>query len=266
MADPCIVVERAAGLATLTLNRPASRNVLDMAMALALRTEVEALAADPAVRAVVVQGAGAHFMVGGDVRWFHELLLLPPDSRRAALRTMIDAVHAAIAAIRGMDKPVLAAVRGAAAGFGLSLVAACDLVLADETAFFSVAYSGLGASPDGGASFSLPRLLGPKVSMALACFNERLDAAAAQQLGLVNQVLPVAQFDGVVADWASRLASGPTAALARTKRLFNQSFENSLAGQLRAEEEAFLALAGSVDFSEGVQAFSDKRRPVFVGR
>ncbi len=266
MPDQPILLQREGGIATLTLNRPASRNLLDMEMALALRASFDAVAIDPDVRAVVLQAAGKHFMVGGDVNWFHGLLDAEPTERRRKLNRMIDEVHGTIVRIRSMDKPVLAVVRGAAAGFGFSLMAACDLVVADRTAFFTLAYSGLGASPDGGSTYSLPRLLGPKRAMEMALLNERMDAVHAQELGLINRVVEAEALESVVAELARRLAVGPTLAFARTKRLINTSLEHSLADQLQAEERGFLESALTGDFAEGVRAFVEKRMPEFRGR
>lgn len=265
MSDPEILVTRDGAVATLTLNRAASNNALDLAVAAALRHALDAVASDDGVRAVVLRGDGRYFMVGGDIRWFHGLLAVPAAERRAELGRIIDHAHGAVACIQRMGKPVIAAVRGAAAGYGLSLMAACDLVVAERGAFFTLAYGALGTSPDGGSTYNLTRLLGPKRAMELALLNDRLDAETARELGLINRVVAAADFDAEVAALASRLAAGPTAALGRTKRLINESLGRSLAEQLLAEQQAFLDSSLTNDFAEGVTAFVEKRMPDFRG-
>lgn len=260
-----VIIRRDGAVATVSINRPGNNNVLDMAVAEALRAALDAVAIDPGVRVVVLRGEGRHFMVGGDIRWFGALLGLPAAERRAQLARIIDQAHAAVACIQSMDKPVIAAVRGAAAGFGLSLMAACDLVVAERTAVFTLAYGGLGTSPDGGSTFTLPRLLGTKRAMELALLNERIDAARACELGLINRVVDAAELDAEVAALASHLAAGPSAAIARTKHLINASAARSLPEQLLAEQKEFLASSLTGDFAEGVRAFMEKRMPEFHG-
>jgi 2-(1,2-epoxy-1,2-dihydrophenyl)acetyl-CoA isomerase len=161
-----------------------------------------------------------------------------------------------------MDKPVVAAVRGAVAGFGLSLMMSADLVIAAENAYFTLAYSKIALSPDGGATWSLPRHVGLKQAMEIALLGERFDAVRARELGLVNRVVALDQLDAEALKLATRLAAGPAAALARTKALLNQSFDHTLEAQLLAEQRCFAACAADPDFSEGLAAFFEKRSPI----
>jgi 2-(1,2-epoxy-1,2-dihydrophenyl)acetyl-CoA isomerase len=160
-----------------------------------------------------------------------------------------------------MPKPVLASVRGAAAGFGMSLMMACDLVIAADNAYFSLAYASIGASPDGGSTFALPRIVGAKKAMEIALLAERFDAATAERLGLVNRVVPAASLDEVTAKLAARLAAGPVAVYGRTKHLLHASLGSSLESQLQREAEAFAQSASEPAFAEGVRAFIEKRKP-----
>jgi 2-(1,2-epoxy-1,2-dihydrophenyl)acetyl-CoA isomerase len=179
---------------------------------------------------------------------------------------LIEGVHAAVLNFRRMDKPVIAAVHGAVAGFGLSLMLAADLVLASESAYFTLAYSNIALSPDGGATWSLPRHVGLKRAMEIALLGERFDALRAHELGLVNRLVAPEQLAAETQKLARRLALGPAAALARTKALLNQSFDNSLEAQLLAEQGYFADCAAHPDFAEGLAAFFEKRRPVYGQR
>lgn len=252
-------------VAILTLNRPESLNALNLAMIAALRETTARAAFDPAVRAVVVCGAGEHFMAGGDLKWFREQLALPPAERQPAFEQVIGDVHASILNLKGMRKPVIAAVQGAVAGFGLSLMLAADLALAADNAYFTLAYSNIALSPDGGATFSLPRQVGLKQAMEIALLGDRFDVARARELGLVNRVVAPAQLEDEALALARRLAAGPAEAIARTKALLNASFEATLETQLVAEQRAFAACGAHPDFSEGLAAFFEKRRPAYAG-
>jgi 2-(1,2-epoxy-1,2-dihydrophenyl)acetyl-CoA isomerase len=266
MPDAAVLVAREGGVATLTLNRPKALNALDRDLTLALRDAVFAAEHDAAVRAVVIRG-GEHFMAGGDLKWFKALI----DERSSAenrvlFEGFIHEVHGVILSLRRMPKPVIAGVRGAAAGFGLSLMMACDLVIAADNAYFTLAYTLIGASPDGGSTFSLPRIVGQKKAMEIALLGERFDAVAAERLGLVNRVVPAASLDEETAKLAARLAGGPTAVYGRTKALIQASLGASLPQQLQSEAEAFAASASEPDFREGLDAFLGKRKPQFKGR
>lgn len=258
-----VLYELDAGVATLTLNRPESLNALDPAMVDALLAASSRAAGDAQVRAVIVRGAGDHFMAGGDLKWFKAQSALPAGPRRECFMALLDRVHAAVRNFKRMDKPVIAAVQGAVAGFGVSLMLAADLALAAEDSYFTLAYSSIALSPDGGATWSLPRHVGLKRAMEIALLGERFDAARACELGLVNRVVAPAQLLDEAHKLARRLACGPALALAQTKALLNQSCDNSLEAQLLAEQRFFADCAAHPDFAEGLAAFFEKRRPVY---
>ena len=258
-----ILSEAAGGVTTLTLDRPKALNALDRGLAEALRDAVYAAERSSEVRCLVIRG-GEHFMAGGDLRWFHQQIEgKSAAEKRAMFEGFIGEVHGIIISLRRMPKPVLASVRGAAAGFGLSLVLACDMALAADSAYFTLAYSLIGASPDGGSTFALPRVVGAKRAMEIALLGERFDAAAAERLGLVNRVVPAAELEAQTAKLAQRLAAGPAAVYARTKALLNGSLGASLETQLQREAESFAQCAAEPNFAEGLAAFLEKRRPRF---
>ena len=247
------------GVATVTLDRPEVLNALNPEMADGLEATTRALAANEVVRCVVIKGAGEHFMAGGDVRHFHHLIQNAPDDVARDIGGEIDAVHAAVINIRRMPKPVIASVRGASAGFGMSLVAACDLAIAAEDSVFSLAYCRIGASPDGGSTWTLPRMVGLKRAMELALLGDRISPQQASDYGLVNWVVPTAELDTKTAELAKRIVAGAADALARTKALLNESLGAQLEAQLAAEKSSFIAGVTGAEFSEGVSAFVEKR-------
>ena len=258
----------AEGVCTITLSRPQSLNAIDGDMATALQAVTEAAAAEAAVRCVVIRGAGDHFMAGGDIAAFGARLAEIPgsDDRRAHFEAFVHRVHPSVHAIRGMPKPVIAAVHGAVAGFGMSLMSACDLAVASETAFFTLAYCHIGVSPDGSSTYTLPRIVGLKRSFEMAYLGERFGAEEAKAMGLVNRVVAEGEFETATAGLARCLAAGPTRAYANAKALLNASFRRSLDDQLAAEAAAFADCAAGEDFAEGISAFLDKRTPSFAGR
>lgn len=259
-----ILSDTAGGVTTLTLNRPKALNALNRELTLALREAVCAAEHSSDVRCLVIRG-GEHFMAGGDLRWFAEQIKDRSEhERKLMFLEFIDEVHGLIISLRRMPKPVLASVSGAAAGFGLSLVLACDMALAADSAYFTLAYSLIGASPDGGSTFALPRVVGSKKAMEIALLGERFDAAAAERLGIVNRVVPAAALQGETARLAQRLAAGPTAVYARTKALLNGSLGASLETQLQREADAFAQCAAEPNFAEGLAAFLEKRRARFA--
>ena len=258
--DATVLAEIQDGVATITMNRPDSFNALNGEMARGLVDAMARAETDPAVRCVVLQGAGKNFMA------FHGKLGETPEARRAYFSELIGGVHPTIVSMRRMEKPVVAKLRGGVAGFGLSLAMACDLSVAAETAYFTLAYCLIGTSPDGGSTYHLPRLVGMKTAMEIALLGDRFDSHKALELGLVNRVVPEAELDSETERLARRLAAGAGLALGRTKRLLNASLGNDLESQLAAEQEAFAASAATADFAEGITAFVEKRKAKFEHR
>ena len=175
-------------------------------------------------------------------------------------------LHRAVLALREAAQPVIAAVHGAVAGAGMSLLAAADLAIAADGTKFSMAYSAIGTSPDGGSTWFLPRLVGARRAMELLLLSEPFDAATALRYGLVNRVVPVDELEAIAAQLARHLAGGPARAHAEIKALVNRSFETTLPAQLDAEAAAFARCAATRDFNEGVTAFVGKRKAKFEGR
>ncbi|WP_419204629.1 enoyl-CoA hydratase/isomerase family protein [Bordetella trematum] len=206
MSDPTcgVLLEHDGPIARLTLDRPASRNSLDLPLALALRDAVRSLEGDAAPRVLILRSSNAHFMAGGDVRRFDALLQDSPAACQAELARIIGAANDTVARLTRLPCPVIGLVGGSAAGFGLSLALACDLTLAAEDARFLFAYGAIGATPDGGASWHLPRRIGLQRALAMALLNTSLDAAQALAAGLVCQVVPAAELDAA----GQRLAGG----------------------------------------------------------
>jgi len=257
-----VLYSTADGIATITLNRPQVMNALDGAMIVQLRAACERAENDESARAVVLRGAGPAFLAGGDVAFFSaNLARMPALAREGGAE-----LHRAILALRRAPKPVLASVHEAVAGAGVSLMAAADLAIAAEGTKFTMAYSRIGASPDGGATHFLPRLVGSRRALELMLLSDTIDAQAALRLGLVNWVTGVDELAAETAVIARRLAGGATRAFAETKRLVNESYGQPLAAQLNAEVEAFARCAGTRDFAEGVTAFVEKRKPRFSGK
>src|SRR6202030_1988746 len=174
---------------------------------------------DDSVRCVVIKGAGRHFMAGGDIRTFASELADPPSDRKRHFMRMVEHMHSAIENLQRMPHPVLASVHGAVAGFGLSLMCACDLAIASESSYFTSAYRHLGLTPDGGASYTLPRLVGLKKAMEIVLLGDRFDVAEALRLGLVNRVVPETELDAATRKVAVALATGPVLAIRNGQRL-----------------------------------------------
>ncbi len=257
-----ILLETDGPVATITLNRPKQLNALNDQMAEDLQRVTKSLG-DDATRVVVIQGAGNHFMAGGDVGFFHQGLAFETEERKSLLNNLIAMVHESVQALRALPVPVVALVHGNVAGFGMSLMSACDLVIADENSLFTQAYTNIGVTPDGGNTYFIPRLIGAKKFMAMTLLNRPLNASEALDAGLISQVVPSAELSSTGQAVAMKLANGPAMAYANVKQLVNQTFNNSLKQQLDAEQASFTNCALSDDFAEGVTAFVQKRRPKF---
>jgi 2-(1,2-epoxy-1,2-dihydrophenyl)acetyl-CoA isomerase len=250
---------REGAVATLTIDRAAALNTLDFGLMEALLEGIAAVAADDSARVLVIAGAGKHFMAGGDLRSFATLLDRPGPQRAEVFRGLFARLHAAIETLHRMPQITIAQARGAVAGFGLSLLCACDLAVAAEDAYFSAAYRHVGLSPDGGQTYALPRMVGMRKALEIMLLAERFEAAEVLRLGIVNRVVPAAALAETVAQWAASIAAGPLRALRNTKRLVRASAERTLSAQLNAEAEAFMACVADDDFVEGVNAFLAKR-------
>jgi 2-(1,2-epoxy-1,2-dihydrophenyl)acetyl-CoA isomerase len=252
-----VEVARDGAVQTITLNRPDKLNAFTVGVHEELQAALEE-ARDPAVRAVVITGAGRGFSAGQDLNEFGEA---------GDIASMLRATyHVDVLAIRSLEKPVIAAVNGVCAGAGLSLACACDIRLASDAAFFVPGFVGIGLIPDSGGTYFIQRLLGTPRAFEWMTSNRRLTAAEAHAWGLVSEVIEADSFATRVAEHAAGLAAAPTRAIALTKRLYGEAAVSTLEEQLEREAEAQAEAAQSEDFREGVAAFGEKRAPEFRGR
>jgi len=257
-----LLLDRADAVATITLNRPDAYNALNLALGRDLFAAALEVDEDPGVRCVVITGAGKAFCGGGDVKDFAEAL----PRIGVLVKELTTYVHGAVSRLARSPKPVIIAVNGVAAGGGLSLALSGDLVLAAESARFTMAYSKIGATPDGSSSYFLPRLIGIRRALELYLTNRVLSAKEALEWGLVNRVVPDAELGSATRALARELAQGPTKAFGAAKLLFHQSTHESLETQMELESQAIAASGHTEDFREGVTAFAAKKTPTFRGR
>jgi len=255
---PEVEVTRDGGVLTLTLNRPDVLNAFDRAMHAALAAGLKQ-AREPDVRAVVITGAGRGFCVGQDLNEFREA----PGDIGGRLRS---GYHPNILGLRALEKPVLAAVNGPAAGAGLSLACACDIRIAAESASFVPGFVGIGLVPDSGSSFFVTRLLGFARAFEWMTSNRKLPAEEAREWGLVSEVVPDDALIARASELAASYAAAPTRGIGMTKRLFDHAQTATLEEQLEREAQLQTAATRTEDFAEGVRAFTEKRPPAFRGR
>jgi len=252
-----VLTSRDGAVLTITLNRPEVYNAFNRELHAALR-EALTEAQDPAIRCVVVTGAGRGFCAGQDLKEFGAV--------SASIRDALEQTyHPNIRLVRSLEKPVIAAVNGPAAGAGLSFACACDIRVASDAATFVPGFVGIGLVPDSGGTWFVHRLLGFARAFEWMCANTRKSAAEALDWGLVSEVIPADAFESRVAELAAEWAARPTLAVGRTKRLFEHAFDASLEEQLALEAELQQASVETTDFREGVDAFLEKRPPTFTG-
>jgi 2-(1,2-epoxy-1,2-dihydrophenyl)acetyl-CoA isomerase len=248
-------------VATITLNRPEAANALNEALGRDLMHAVIRCDEDPGIRAVVFTGAGRFFFAGGDLKGFADA----GEHMAYAMKELTTYFHGAISRMARMDAPVIAAVNGAAAGAGMSFACACDLVLAAESARFTMAYTRAGLTPDGSSTYFLPRLVGLKRALELTLTNRSLTAQEAMEWGIVTRVTPDGEVLAEAQKLAAQLAAGPTRSFGMSKRLLTMSFSETLETQMEHETQAIAAAARTTDGREGIDAFIGKRAPAFRG-
>lgn len=260
--DDVVALEIGEGIARIRFHRPAALNAIDECLAERFHNVCKEVAARDDVRVVVLTGAGKGFMAGGDVT---RMCAANPHAEKV-IKPLLDALHSAILCLTELAAPVLASLHGAVAGAGASIAFAADLAIAADDTKINLAYAGIGATPDAGATWTLPRLVGLRRAVEIAMLSRTYDAEEALQLGLVNRVVPRAHLIQETDALARRVASGPTQAYGHIKKLMRQSFDRTLELQMKAERDAFVASTRTADFIEGTNAFVEKRAPHFIGR
>ena len=249
-------------VAYLTLNRPTAANAITVELARDLMYATLQCDEDPGVRAVVLSGAGRMFCGGGDLKTFST----KGDGLPHYLKDVTTYLHAAVSRLTRMDAPVVAAVHGSAAGAGMSLACAADIVLASDDAKFTMAYTRAGLTPDGSSTYFLSRIVGLRRALELTLTSRVLSAAEALALGIVTRVVPAAQLLGEAHAMAAAFAAGPTSALGASKRLLHAGWTGTLETQMELETRAIADIARGLDAREGIAAFVEKRPAKFVGR
>jgi 2-(1,2-epoxy-1,2-dihydrophenyl)acetyl-CoA isomerase len=249
------------GVATITLNRPQVFNSFNKKMAFAMQDALDACAVNTEVRAVLITGNGKAFCAGQDIQE-----ITNPDLNPGFKAILEDHYNPIVLKIRNLEKPVVAAVNGVAAGAGANIALCCDVVIATESAAFIQAFSKIGLIPDSAGTFFLPRLIGLGKASAAMMLADKITATQADQMGMIYKVVPDDTFIEIAQQIARKLAALPTVALANTKKALNQSFYNTVEQQLSLESKLQIESAATADYAEGVAAFIEKRTPVFKGK
>lgn len=258
MSDARVLLDIRDGVAYATLNNPGNGNAIDVPMAMALRETMLACEKDGSVRAVVIAGAGKMFCSGGDLK-----TIRAAEDASGYVGDILLHLHEAIAAIARISAPAIASVHGSAAGAGFALAMACDFVVAAKSARFLMAYTAAGLTPDGSASYFLPRLVGPRRALELTLRNRKLSADEARDWGLVNDVVEDDALAAHTAKLAAELADGPTQAFGNAKRLLRTSLEHSLESQMAREQQTLCNALKGEEAKTGLAAFAEKRTPKF---
>lgn len=252
--------EQNNGVATLTFNRPNKYNSFNRALALAVQDALKKCKEDDAIRVVVITGEGKAFCAGQD-------LAEATDPNGPPLQNIVgDHYNPIILQIRALEKPVIAAVNGVAAGAGANIALACDIVIAKSSATFIQAFSGIGLIPDSGGTFFLPRLVGAQKALALMLTGEKVAATDAENMNMIYKAVADDEFNDTIANLALKMAKMPTKGLGLTKKAVNASFTNTLNNQLALEEQLQTEAGQTQDFKEGTLAFLEKRKPNFIGK
>lgn len=261
MTAPSITLDLSDGIAWLTMSRPEKRNAIDPDFARTLEELVDRCATDPRVRCVVLTGSGRFFSVGGDVGTF----AAAGDRVSDAVGALARSFHAGVYRLATMDKPLVTAINGPAAGAGLSLAILGDIAIAGASAHFTAAYSAIGLTPDGGATWLLPRLVGMRRAQEMLLTNRRIGAEEAAAIGLVTRTVPDADLPAAAREAAAALALGPTRALSGCRALLRASATGELKPQLDKEAASIALMAGSSEGREGLAAFLERRPPLYTG-
>lgn len=257
-----LLFEVRQGVAHVTLNRPEAANTINMELGKDLMDAALRCDEDPEIRAVLMSGNGKMFSGGGDIKSFQAQGAKLPFY----VKELTTYLHAAISRFARMDPPLVVAVHGSAAGAGMSLACSGDIVLAAESARFTMAYTRIGLTPDGSSSYFLPRIVGLKRALDLALTNRVLSAREALEWGLVSRVVPEESLRDEATQLAVELAAGPTAALGATKRLFHGGWTDTLESQMEQETRVIADMTRTLDAQEGTSAFLAKRPPRFQGK